>query len=287
MGAHEEPGRRAPMEAEERRRRGHGAARARRVEAHRAEHADDGSRRCASIRRTKRSRAAFSSIRSSSRTRSRAPGSSSRIATWVRACATSVPKCRTKSCIWQDPIPKVNHKLIGDTEIAASQEKAHPRSKLSVAELVSTAWASASTYRGSDMRGGANGARIRLAPMKDWEVNEPAKLAKVLRKARSHSGRASTRRRRTARRCRSPISSCSAGTSASSRPRRRPASRSRCRSAPGRMDASQEQTDVDSFKALEPVADGFRNYLKGKYSHPVGSAAARSRAAADADRAAS
>ena len=97
MGAHEEPGRRAPVEAEERRGRGHGAARARQVEAHRAEHADHGSRAARSIRPTKRSRAASSRIRSSSRTRSRAPGSSSRIATWVRACVTWAPKCRRKS----------------------------------------------------------------------------------------------------------------------------------------------------------------------------------------------
>ncbi len=143
----------------------------------------------------------------------------------VRYLGPEVPK---EELLWQDPIPKVNHKLIGDRDVEKLKQKILA-SKLTISELVSTAWASASTYRGSDMRGGANGARIRLAPMKDWEGNEPAKLAKVLRKLEDIQ--AEFNKNKGGRRCRWPISSCSAAPQPSRRPRRRPASRSKCRSA--------------------------------------------------------
>ncbi len=144
--------------------------------------------RCASIRPTKRSRAASTSILSSSRMRSREPGSSSRIATWGRACGTSGPKCPGRTDL-AGPVPQGRHKPIGDKEVAALKRTIAGFEADGESELVSTAWASASTYRGSDMRGGANGARIRLAPQKDWEVNQPAKLAKVLQDLRGHPGR--------------------------------------------------------------------------------------------------
>ena len=171
-----------------------------------------------------------------------------------------VPK---ETLIWQDPIPAVNHELVGDQDIAALKTKILA-SGLSVSELVSTAWASASTFRGSDKRGGANGARIRLAPQKDWEVNKPAQLAKVLRQARSdpeglqRSGRCEeglARRPDRARRF------CRGREGREGCRRRREGA-----FTPGRMDASQEQTDAESFAPLEPRADGFRNYVGKKRS---------------------
>ena len=161
---------------------------------------------------------------------------------------------------WQDPIPAVNHPLIGEQDIAALKARILA-SGLSVSQLVSTAWASASTFRGSDKRGGANGARIRLAPQKDWEVNQPAQLATVLQKLEAIQ-KSSTPRPAAARRFRLPTSSFSV---AMPRSRRRKAGNGvKVPFTPGRMDASQEQTDVESFAALEPTADGFRNYLSGK-----------------------
>jgi len=127
--------------------------------------------------------------------------------------------------IWQDPVPAVDHKLIGEKDIAALKAKILA-SGLSISQLVTTAWASAASFRGSDKRGGANGARIRLAPQKDWEVNQPAALAKVLKKLEAIQNKVKI-----------PFS-------------------------PGRTDASQKQTDVHSFVPMEPVADGFRNYLR-------------------------
>ena len=174
------------------------------------------------------------------------------------------PEVPAEEFIWQDPIPAVDHPLIDQHDIAALKGKLLG-SGLSVSELVSTAWASASTFRGSDKRGGANGARIRLAPQKDWEVNQPAQLAKVLktlegiqgqfneRAGRGQEGLA--RRSDRARRLR--------GRRAGGEERR---SRVTVPFTPGRMDASQAQTDVASFAVLEPIADGFRNYIKGKHS---------------------
>ena len=163
---------------------------------------------------------------------------------------------------WQDPIPAVDHPLIGEQDIAALKAKILA-SGLSVSRLVSTAWASASTFRGSDKRGGANGARIRLAPQKDWDVNQPAELAKVLQKLEgireefnaSQSGGKKV----------SLADLIVLGGSAAIEKAAKAAGHDvKVPFTPGRMDASQDQTDVDSFAPLEPTADGFRNYLRGK-----------------------
>ncbi len=169
--------------------------------------------------------------------------------------------------IWQDPIPAADHELINAQDIADLKCKILA-SGLSVAELVSTAWASASTFRGSDKRGGANGARIRLAPQKDWEVNEPAQLKKVLQALEGiqmEFNKAQSGRKKVSFADMIVLGGCAAVEKAA-------------KSAghdvtvpfvPGRMDALQEQTDVESFAVLEPVADGFRNYLKTKYTVPA------------------
>ena len=174
------------------------------------------------------------------------------------------PEVPTEELIWQDPIPAVDHKLIDDKDVATLKSKILDTG-LSVSQLVSTAWASASTFRGSDKRGGANGARIRLAPQKDWQVNQPAELAKVLK---------------TLEGIQSPFNSAQsggkkvsladiivlAGCAGVEQAAKNAGHNLTVPFTPGRMDAAQEQTDVDSFAALEPVADGFRNYLKGKHS---------------------
>ncbi|HTW53050.1 MAG TPA: catalase/peroxidase HPI [Stellaceae bacterium] len=161
---------------------------------------------------------------------------------------------------WQDPIPAVDHPLIGDADIAALKAKILA-SRLSVSQLVSTAWASASTFRGTDKRGGANGARIRLAPQKDWEVNQPAQLAEVLLTLeaiqRDFNATASGGKK---------VSLADlivlGGCAAIEKAAKDAGQDVKMPFAPGRMDASQEQTDVDSFEPLEPAADGFRNYLR-------------------------
>jgi catalase-peroxidase len=164
--------------------------------------------------------------------------------------------------IWQDPIPVVNHPLVGEQDIAALKAKILG-SGLSVSQLVSTAWASASTFRGSDKRGGANGARIRLAPQKDWEVNQPAELANVLQKLEAihkEFNASQSGGKKVSLADLIVLGGCAAiekGAKDAGHDVKVPFT-------PGRMDASQEQTDVDSFAPLEPVADGFRNYLRGK-----------------------
>jgi catalase-peroxidase len=169
--------------------------------------------------------------------------------------------------LWQDPIPAVDHVLIDDTD-AESLKARILASGLAISELVSSAWASASTFRGSDMRGGANGARVRLAPQKDWQVNEPAKLAKVLETIeaiRSEFNASAPGEKRVSLADLIVLAGC-AGVE---RAALNAGHEVRVPFAPGRMDAGQEQTDVDSFAVLEPVADGFRNYLKGKSSVPA------------------
>jgi catalase-peroxidase len=173
----------------------------------------------------------------------------------VRYRGKLVPK---ETLIWQDPIPAVDHPLINEQDIAGLKVKVLA-SGLSVAELVSTAWASASTFRGSDKRGGANGARIRLAPQKDWEVNEPAQLAKVLKaleKIQSEFNASQSGAKK--------ISLADlivlAGTAAVEKAAKDGGFDVKAPFVPWRMDASQEQTDVHSFGPLEPAADGFRNY---------------------------
>ena len=177
----------------------------------------------------------------------------------VRYLGPLVPK---EPLPWQDPIPAVNHPLIGEQDIAALKAKILA-SGLSVSQLVSTAWASASTFRGSDKRGGANGARIRLAPQKDWAVNQPAELANVLQKLEAiqkdfNASQVDGKR----------VSLADlivlGGCAAIERAAKAAGYDVKVPFRPGRMDASQEQTDVDSFEPLEPKADGFRNYVSGK-----------------------
>ncbi len=168
------------------------------------------------------------------------------------------PEVPAEDLIWQDPIPAVDHELINDADVAALKAKILD-SGLSIPELVSTAWASASSFRGSDMRGGANGARIRLEPQKGWEANQPDQLAKVLN---TLEGIKNDFDKTVSLADLIVLAGCAAVEQAA-------------RSAghdvtvpftPGRMDASQEQTDVESFSVMEPEADGFRNYMRAKYS---------------------
>ncbi len=173
----------------------------------------------------------------------------------ARYLGPEVPK---EELIWQDPIPAVNHPLIDDKDVALLKEKILAAS-LSVAELVSTAWASASTFRGSDKRGGANGARIRLAPQKDWAVNQPAQLAKVLQ-ALDGIQQAFNASATGGKRVSLADLIVLAGGVGVEQAAKRAGVAVTVPFTPGRMDASQAQTDVDSFAVLEPLADGFRNY---------------------------
>jgi catalase-peroxidase len=170
--------------------------------------------------------------------------------------------------IWQDPIPAVSHPLIDGSDIAALKGKLLA-SGLSISQLVSTAWASAASFRGSDKRGGANGARLRLAPQKDWEVNQPAQLAKVLPVLEAiqqgfNGGAPGGRKVSLADLI--VLGGCAAVEAAA----RKAGVEVTVPFAPGRMDASPAQTDVDSFAVLEPAADGFRNYVrKGAAASPT------------------
>jgi catalase-peroxidase len=166
---------------------------------------------------------------------------------------------------WQDPIPAVNHKLVGDKDIAALKAKILA-SGLSVSQLVSTAWASASTFRGSDKRGGANGARIRLSPQKDWAVNQPAQLAKVLKTLEKIQKEFNSAQKNGNKGKKISLADLIVlgGDAAIEKAAKAAGHDVKIPFTPGRMDASQEQTDVESFEPLEPTADGFRNYLSGK-----------------------
>jgi catalase-peroxidase len=168
-----------------------------------------------------------------------------------------IPK---ETLIWQDPIPPVDHPLVGEKEIAALKAKVLA-SGLSVSELVSTAWASASTFRGSDKRGGANGARIRLAPQKDWDVNQPAQLAKVLQTLAAIHKEFNTSRSGEKKVSLADLIVLG-GCAAIEKAAKGAGQDVKVPFTPGRMDASQEQTDVESFVPLEPTADGFRNYVR-------------------------
>ncbi len=183
----------------------------------------------------------------------------------ARYLGPEVPK---EELIWQDPIPKVNHKLIDAKDIASLKRKILA-SGLSVSELVSTAWASASTFRGSDKRGGANGARIRLAPQKDWEVNQPAKLAKVLKTLEGIQSAFNKANSRGKKKVSLADLIVLAGCAGIEKAAKNAGHKVTVPFTPGRTDASQEQTDVESVAVLEPVADGFRNYLKTKFSVPA------------------
>jgi catalase-peroxidase len=175
----------------------------------------------------------------------------------ARYLGTLVPK---EHLIWQDPTPAVDHELIGEPDIAALKAKILA-SGLSISQLVTTAWASASTFRGTDKRGGANGARIRLAPQKDWEVNQPAELAKVLESLtaiqKEFNGAQSGGKK---------VSLADlivlGGSAAVEEAAKKAGHDVKVPFSPGRTDASQEQTDVHSFAVMEPTADGFRNYIR-------------------------
>lgn len=179
----------------------------------------------------------------------------------ARYLGPEVPK---EDLIWQDPIPAVNHKLINKKDIAGLKKKILDAG-LSISELVYTAWSSASTFRGSDMRGGANGARIRLQPQKDWEVNQPAQLEKVIKKLKSiqkEFNGAQKDGKKVSIADLIVLGGCAAVEEAA----KAAGFKIEVPFTPGRMDASQAQTDVESFAVLEPEADGFRNYQKKAYS---------------------
>jgi catalase-peroxidase len=176
------------------------------------------------------------------------------------------PEVPAEELIWQDPIPALDHPLVDAQDIASLKAKILA-SGLSVSELVSTAWASASTYRGSDKRGGANGARIRLAPQKDWQVNQPARLAKVL-KTLEGLQKAFNSAQPGGKKVSLADLIVLAGCAAVEKAAKDAGHEVKVPFSPGRTDASQEQTDEESFAVLEPVADGFRNYLKSKYVIP-------------------
>jgi len=182
----------------------------------------------------------------------------------ARYLGPEVPK---EELIWQDPIPARDHKLI-DKKDVAKLEKKILASKLSVSKLVSTAWASASTFRGSDKRGGANGARIRLAPQKNWAVNQPAQLAKVLRTLEGIQADFNKKAKGGKKVSLADLIVLAGGVGVE-QAAKKAGVKVKVPFTPGRMDASQAQTDVESFAVLEPVADGFRNYLKGKFAVPA------------------
>ena len=174
-----------------------------------------------------------------------------------RYLGTLVP---TETLVWQDPIPEVDHELITDQDISDLKSKLLA-SELSISQLVKTAWASAATFRGSDKRGGANGARIRLTPQKDWEVNEPAELDKalpILEVIQKEFNNVQTSGKKVSLADLIVLGGCAAIEEAA----KKAGHDVKVPFTPGRMDATQEQTDVDSVNALEPMADGFRNYVR-------------------------
>jgi catalase-peroxidase len=175
-----------------------------------------------------------------------------------------VPK---EQLVWQDPVPAVDHKLIGEQDIAALKAKMF-KSGLSISQLVTTAWASAASFRGSDKRGGANGARIRLAPQKDWEVNQPAELAKVLKKLEAiqkEFNKSQSGKKKVSLADLIVLGGCAAVEEAA----KKAGHKVKIPFSPGRTDASQKQTDVHSFAVLEPAADGFRNYFRNGHQMPA------------------
>ena len=177
------------------------------------------------------------------------------------------PEVPKEELIWQDPVPAVDHKLIGPKDVEALKKKILA-SKLTTAELVGAAWASASTFRGSDKRGGANGARVRLAPQKDWEVNQPAQLAKVLKTLTSIQkafNKSASGGKKVSLADLIVLGGCAAIEQAA----KKAGHKVTVSFKPGRTDATQKQTDVEAFEYLEPAADGFRNYLKARYSVPA------------------
>jgi catalase-peroxidase len=179
------------------------------------------------------------------------------------------PLVPSERLLWQDPVPAVDHKLIGEKKIAALKAKIL-ESGLSISQLVTTAWVSAATFRGSDKRGGANGARVRLAPQKDWEVNQPAELAKVLRTLeaiqKDFNGQSNGKSRKKVSLADLIVLGGCAGVEAAAKKAGRNV---KIPFSPGRTDASQDQTDIHSFAVLEPAADGFRNYQRKGDQRPA------------------
>ncbi|HYP71947.1 MAG TPA: peroxidase family protein, partial [Variovorax sp.] len=174
------------------------------------------------------------------------------------------PEVPSEELLWQDPIPKANHPLIDDKDAAALKDKVLS-SGLTVPELVSTAWASASTYRGSDMRGGTDGARVRLSPQKEWQANQPEQLAKVLKKLEGIQAEFNAGAKKVS------IADLIvlAGNAGLEQAAKNAGATVNLPFTPGRMDASQDQTDPEMQAVLEPKADGFRNYLKADYAVPA------------------
>jgi catalase-peroxidase len=178
------------------------------------------------------------------------------------------PEVPGEELIWQDPIPALDHAPVDDGDIAALKAKILA-SGLTVAQLVTTAWASASTFRGSDKRGGANGARIRLAPQKDWEVNQPRELEKVLNALETIRSAFNSAENSSGKRISLADLIVLAGCAGIEKAAQAAGHPVAVPFRPGRMDASQAQTDVDSFAVLEPAADGFRNFQKQRYAVPA------------------
>jgi catalase-peroxidase len=166
--------------------------------------------------------------------------------------------------LWQDPVPAVDHELIGEQDVTALKAKILA-SGLSIAQLVTTAWASAATFRGSDKRGGANGARIRLAPQKDWDANQPAELAKVLAALGAIQKEFNAGKTKVSLADLIVLGGCAAVEAAA----KKAGQDVKVPFTPGRTDATQEQTDIDAFAVLEPVADGFRNYIRKSVTIPA------------------
>src|SRR6202035_91877 len=177
------------------------------------------------------------------------------------------PEVPEEDLIWQDPVPAVNHKLIDAHDISSLKAKTLAFG-LTISELVSAAWASASTFRGSDKRGGANGGRVRLAPQRHWEVNQPPQLGSVLKKLEEIQS-AFNREQSGGEKVSLADLIVLGGCAAIEQAAKNAGLNVTVPFTPGRTDASQEQTDIESFAVLEPIADGFRNYLKGKYTIPA------------------
>jgi catalase-peroxidase len=174
------------------------------------------------------------------------------------------PEMPSEELLWQDPIPPLDHALVNDSDVAALKSKLLA-SGLTVSQLVSTAWAAASTFRGSDKRGGANGGRLRLAPQKFWQANQPEQLGNVLGKLEGIQQEFNASGKKISLADLIVLAGCAGVEQAA----KNAGQTVTVPFTPGRMDASQEQTDVESFGFLEPIADGFRNYLKGRYTVPA------------------
>ena len=265
VGADQEPGRGLAVHRQGRRRRGHHPRSVRRAGS-RARRCWSPTSRCARTRSTARSPGAGWTTPRSWPRRSPRRGTSCCTATWDRSRATSGPWVPEPQ-LWQDPVPAVDHKLVDDKDIAALKKKVL-ESGLSVPQLVKTAWSAAASYRNTDKRGGANGGRLRLEPQKNWEVNEPSELDKVLpvleKIQQDFNGSASGGKK---------ISLADlivlAGSAAVEKAAKDAGYEISVHFAPGRTDASQENTDVESFAVLEPRADGFRNYARPGEKAPL------------------